>query len=489
MSEHALPISATHLSDRDAVAGMQEYVDVSREVGATYRVRRSAWLGGGYDDLRRRTSRTAGDVDDGSPTVDIPLIPTLAPAVLTPSIADQLRRIGPLLVAALRRTPSVLADDPPTAALVAGGQRAEAHDAAVVDSHVGEWIRVDYALEHDGTTTRPVLFDVNLMPGMTHASAAIDRVHERCFGRPAMPGGVQRWRAHETAALDRARARAGRERDARDVTFLVRRAHGLVPDVRLAASALASVDATGRVAYAEDGPLDPAIHLTVVRQTRRYSKHSGDDEGAATVTLGALEAAAQAGSCTVLPGFHMGLESHAWPYLWRREPYRSELVQALGTAGYTTLMAAFPRTGVVTDGRVSWHHGQAEPLEESMLAETVVKTSDSTGAEGVLVLSGRNRGRRRYREEALARMTAPGPDGRRVTWVVQDYVDAPRETYPVLDASDRITPVTGSMRYAAYFAAGEYLGGYALLSPTSRIVHGGSGTYWIPVIEPERSDA
>jgi hypothetical protein len=112
------------------------------------------------------------------------------------------------------------------------------------------------------------------------------------------------------------------------------------------------------------------------------------------------------------------------------------------------------------------------------LRDRVVKRGSSTGAEGVTVLAGKSRGRLKYRQQAAERiLTEPGSG-----WIVQRYIDSPKETHLLPTVTGEPTAVTGYMRYSAYYAHGDYLGGYALLSPDSRMVHGGSSTHWVPIL-------
>ncbi|WP_280198135.1 MULTISPECIES: hypothetical protein [Nocardia] len=412
---------------------------------------------------------------------DLAILPALTHVVLPTGVTARLRRIGPLLRAALTTCADLIPADETSRAFVSAGEKAESLglSARVRDTAtIADWIRVDYVLRESTEGPQPVIVDINLMPGMTHTTAAVAALHRRLLlpDNPQLRDEFAALDHYDIDPIDRMRERYATTVGADTVHFVVRRGHGLEPDVT---SAARSLTRRGRVrgvlTYAENlSALDNGSPV-VVRQARTTTKHldpsHSDQERAA---INDLLIRAGRGDLSCYPGPHMYMESHAWPYFIATAPYAQHLRHHLGERDYATLTAALASTGIVADGRIQWASGATEPITTDSLHRRVIKRGTSTGAEGVEVLAG-NRGRCAYRQRAATALTGRTEPG----WVVQHYIDSRKDTHLVADTSGAIRPVTGYLRYGAYYAAGSYIGGYALLSPQSRMVHGGSATHWL----------
>ncbi|NKY53934.1 hypothetical protein [Nocardia vermiculata] len=421
-----------------------------------------------------------------SERADLAILPAVTGVVLPTPVARRLRDIGPLLHSAVTACADLVPADDRARRFVSVGEKAEAIglSARVRDTaSIADWVRVDYVLADRGGVPTPVIVDINLMPGMTHTTAAVAALHRRHLlpAAPQLREQIESLHHYDIAPVDRMRetyaAAAGTDR----VHFVVRRSHGLEPDVRSAAASLTQRGRVrGVVVYADDmSAINPARPSVVVRQARTTTKHLdpsvGEAERAALTDM--LEQAA-AGTLHCYPGPHIYMESHAWPHFMARDPYQAHLRRTLGEQDYALLLNALAPTAIIEDGALRWPDGTTEPITADALTRCVIKRGSSTGSEGVEVLAG-NRGRRAYRQRAAHALAARAEPG----WVVQRYIDSPKQTHVVLDSTGSTRTVTGYVRYGAYFAAGEYIGGYALLSAESRMVHGGSATHWLTIAE------
>ncbi|MBI5733855.1 MAG: hypothetical protein HY973_02840 [Candidatus Kerfeldbacteria bacterium] len=188
------------------------------------------------------------------------------------------------------------------------------------------------------------------------------------------------------------------------------------------------------------------------------------------------------GNLFVFPGFHLYLENHAWSYFWRCAEYASFFRQYLTSEEYLRLGTYLPKTALVqvsdTDNElltVNWDDGTKVNCLGEIPEHYVVKRGDSTGADNLFILSDHSRNpRQRAYNYALHSIK----DG----IIIQQLINDTKEQYPVVaEGSDHVELVQAHMKYSAFYVNGQYIGGNAMLCPKSRKVHGGSGTYIVPL--------
>jgi hypothetical protein len=426
--------------------------------------------------------------DETGTRADLTIVPTLTPALVPAAVERTLADFGPLLVAAIRTCAEVIHTEPRARQFTTLDAKGEdiGLTGTADSAWSADWIRVDYLLD-PASPWAPQVIDINLMPGMTHTCAAVHELfleHLLPVGDPHLRDVAASLRHYDTTPIDTLRENYARACGQDEVLFVVRRGHGLEPEVQLASRSLtARGNIRSRVVHAHElaallnEDTDGAARV-FVRQARATTKHAepGTDE-LETAGVNELLRLASTGRARVAPGPHMYLENHAWPYFIRALPdYADAIEQRLGTTGWQLLTALLVDTGIVTGGRILWPDGTAESVTEQTLTNRVIKRGSSTGAEDVTILAG-SRGRRRYREQAAGRLGDHTESG----YVIQPYIDTPKQTQLAV-VGNRVVPVSGHIRYGAFYARGTYMGGYALLSTDSRIVHGGSSTHWVPLI-------
>ncbi len=194
----------------------------------------------------------------------------------------------------------------------------------------------------------------------------------------------------------------------------------------------------------------------IIRMSRPVSKHvpiaDGRKENESFLKL--MEVLKTTRKPPLFPTFNAYLENHSWFYIWETDEFSRFAEQNNFSDLLNEVVAVIPRTGIITeDGRFLNRNGN-KTRQLADFRGSVLKRGNSTGAQDLLVLHRPSSGQLRQ-----------------------------KEVFPICLDGNTISFVSGYMVYAAYFSAGRYLGGHAVMCPTSRKVHGGFDSYLIPTYQ------
>jgi hypothetical protein len=356
---------------------------------------------------------------------------------------------------------------------------------------ISQWTRIDYTWRwRDGKPTL-MLYDINLLPGMTFISAKIAEICQELFADHDLGGAEPMPSAFNTRLLIDAvrehfeKASRGGPEPLR-IAVLGRSQHGLGCDAELCVRSVEEVLQRGEVV----AMTAPALRVRlatesadgasgvrtsgIIRMARPVSKHSAGEWGATEdEAFRDLAIRLQTGP-PVFPSFNAYLENHAWFAIWQGNEFGAFAKRRDALEILEAVKALLPKTGVVTpNGDLICAEG-AQRLSSDHFAANVVKRGNSTGGRDLAVLNHASRGQRRA---ALARVAAEPSGG----WVIQELIEPRKETFPVFNDNDDVVLQTGFMVYSAYYCGGKYVGGHAVMSPHSRKVHGGFGSLLVPM--------
>lgn len=454
-----------------------------------------------------RVARLRGKIGDWSPNdlsrqvpgrngasyLEVPFEIALRPALITLEQADQLDALGRQLVVAIESAEELLCRDQQVAGTIIRTPRSEGSGLGVKPAHrrLAPWIRTDYIWSNQDGRKVPVVVDVNLLPGATFLTDSHGRIFEEDvvsrYANGKTPQRVFRTDVLNRHILEELAAWHGRDINNVRLAFVVREGHGLVPEMRLWVAAMTAGGVEAELVYPDEivAVKDRVIQTAnqgefdgVVRMARPVTKHvEGRLFDAENRGVEVLFEAFRHNEAFIFPGFKVYLESHAWSYFWRSASYAEYFQRDLGN-GYESFRQSLPPTAlVVGPSTVLWDNGERQELTvENINIDLVIKRSDSTGAENLLVIRRKSLTRGR-RQEVLDFIAANHTRG----LVVQRLIFGEKEKFPVY-ANGGISEITGNMKYSAYHAAdGQYLGGNAMCCPGSYKVHGGTGTYIVPV--------
>lgn len=438
---------------------------------------------------------------DGTLSRDIPLSTALRPAFMTLDMETRVRELGYLLQSAIDASEELMRSDAVVQNTIGRTERSERIGIGITPPHqsYAPWVRTDYVWRQTENGPVPVVVDVNLLPGGTFLTDELTLVFEETILPRYTPTGLP-LRPYDPSLLNRVvsetvlkwwERRGETERAQRPrLAVVIREDHGLAPDMELWTKALerhgadATIVSPDSITECREGRVNTAVHGWfdgVIRMVRPVTRESFPDERRFTDknqgVLTLMEAYKKRDLC-LFPGFHVYLEDHGWPYVWRSRQWREHYEAALGKAGYQTLCDSLPRTGVIAWAHsISWHilwdDGRTEVLALDALDEKVVKRSDSTGGYGVFMFHNLSRRQQKEAWKFVERnyMTS---------LVIQEFVRGPKEIYPVFNGKE-VRLVKGNMKYSAYYSNGQYMGGNTMMSPNSYKVHGGSETYVVPL--------
>lgn len=435
---------------------------------------------------------------------ELPLQVALRPAFLTSLMEQKVADIGQLLLRVIDASEELVRCEEIVRSLVAVTSRAEAQGIGVQPPHrhYAPWVRIDYLWTlRAGSEPHPVVVDVNLLPGGGHIMGSelsrifIELIYP-CYGSVEQVAGFQPASLYEVIRDEFSswRERTGSS-SSPSAAFVVREGHGLEPDVKLWAQLFsAHTGIPAAVVYPDqiessngsDVITKHGVFNLIVRQVRPVTKHvevgrlAAEDRGIAI-----LLDAYKRGEAFVFPGFHLYLENHAWAYLWRHAIYGSFFRARLGPAVYLRLYDYLPRTAIAWEmgpepqrawhGTLGWDDGYPDVYQGALPDGLVIKRGDSTGAEQLQILYDSSF---KYKQRAYEFIQRNWRD----VIVAQELVAGLKETYPVVqEGGNEVKLVTGHMKYSAYFVNGEYIGGSAMMCPSSRKVHGGKDTYLMPI--------
>jgi hypothetical protein len=178
-----------------------------------------------------------------------------------------------------------------------------------------------------------------------------------------------------------------------------------------------------------------------------------------------------------IPPWRRYLASHVVPFLIQAQRWAEVFREKVGEHYYNILQTHLPITGVVDRrGCIVWPDGRHEQITSLDLKRYVLKSRDSSGARGVIILRlFRPFQRWEMAGEALQTLHE------RQRLVIQEFVEPIR--YPAL-----IMHADGLMRIRLLgkeniFSVDDVLlpGGSAMLAWNNLKIHGGSGTWLTPV--------
>ncbi|WP_159029193.1 hypothetical protein [Streptomyces viridochromogenes] len=408
--------------------------------------------------------------------VDVPWPVSLTPIVLPARLISEVRNIGALVPGALRCSWDMLGACEDVRSFIFRSPKAEGEHFDPRQSYpLGDapLFRLDLLLEQNGTEIVPWLVDINLMAGMAGVTAEIQHAYaaysDLLWGPNALLGSfdLDAWAQGIADGLPDPAPGTG------VIDYVVRSGHALVPDAQTVVSALqrngtrARLTPLDELGFAEGRLTDASGDRVrrVFRQVRATTKH------AATAAVGLREAQAfehltdawRSGAVRMAPGFHMYLESHAWMHYWRDEEFAHNFRALHGEADRSYLMSRIPPTlRVVDEERVAPTRFSVRERRPGDLDGAVLKRADSTGGAGLKMTS--RPASAGERAELTASLTASHREG----LLLQERVRQSRFTFPVPDADGEPSPVSGTLKLAAYFRGGTYLGGHALLTPDDR---------------------
>jgi len=200
-----------------------------------------------------------------------------------------------------------------------------------------------------------------------------------------------------------------------------------------------------------------------------------EDERAGIQAL--VQASRNLATCCI-PPWKRYLASHAFPFLIQAKRWAEVFRAKLGENYYNILQAHLPTTGIVDrEGWIVWPDGRHEQITEiTDLKKYVLKRRDSTGGRGVIILQAF---RSLQRQEVVGESLQALHDRQRL--VIQEFVKPIR--YPAF-----IMHANGLMKIHLLckeniFSVNDVLlpGGSAMLAWNNLKIHGGSGTWLIPV--------
>ncbi len=434
----------------------------------------------------------------GTPYIELAPHLALRPAFITEVMEQQLINMGNILCKVIDVSAQFVQDNEMVCSVVAKSPRAEASGVTIKPSHrrYAPIIRTDYLWVPTATEPHPVIVDINLVPGATQICHGITNVFEELFANDLKElGNIRGYRANEICQVIREEYEVWQKIHSSTTNpprfaFVIREGHGLVPEMihwtkmfQDQTGLTAAIVYVDQIKSVKNGIIytDLGEFNAMVRMVRPITKHVEPNRVAIeNKVVQEIMAAYYNGELFVLPGFHVYLENHAWTHIWRSEKYGSFFREALGNEDYNTLCWNLPATALtnIYDEQallLEWDDGTTTTCSNEMPNDHVIKRGDSTGAEGLYILKHSST---KHRQQAYAYTRQAINDG----IVIQKLINGTKEIYPVVgEGKNNVELVEGFMKYSAFYANGKYLGGSAMMCPESRKVHGGSGTYLMPV--------
>lgn len=412
--------------------------------------------------------------------LEVPLILGLRPALITEEQEKKVRRLGQVLCQMISSSAMVLADQFVQERInnVPLQEEWQRRHINFGYSFPAPWIRIDYIWRDD----EPILVDSNMLPGGTFITHVLFQCFERAQKRYLE--GVCIKFGYEPDILTKILVRCfvewARSRNLNKerprIGIVCRREHGLVPDMLLWVKALQAAGLEAEILYLDELPKD--LPDLVVRMYRVFSKHVDPYDPRRQKERAAINLLFQKyenGEICFFPPFNLYLEDHQWVWFYQAERYR-EYFQNI--ADYAWFLKHIPQAWLVSQtfqGPVLIAANQVVfPCNRDSLGDKVLKQGPSTGAAGVTIIRRDSTSGKKYKEIFNICQL-------RKWLTLQELVLGSKEEYPILSNDGKVILVRGQMKYSAYFAAGEYFGGNAMCCPTSYKVHGGSGTYLVPV--------
>lgn len=342
-------------------------------------------------------------------------------------------------------------------------------------------MRIDYVWVPVDGELRPVVLDINLLPGYLVNTLSLFRVYEN-FAQEllgikirtryrldiavrAIVDCYQQWAKHH-----------GRNTIPR-IAHVVREGHGLADEQR---NLLRFASQLEPDFWRQSQLVFPSTNTTygkwdlVIRQVREFWSRADSQINREEVTgIRSLIRTYQRGEVCVFPAFTLWKEDHQWAH-WFRVLER-EMSEILGShAEWQWFRSCFPATSIVGDAVLITEDGQVDLTTDIIKRGGVLKRGDSTSAHQLQILD-----KPSWQACCEAYSYCLRTFGIGLVW--QQFVKPSKAEVVALDPSGSPFLFKGLTKYSAYFVNGEHIGGNAMIAQAKK-VHGGSGTLNAPVL-------